>query len=128
MGCTGYDICMIYDTSFTATTGNGSQQNGTALPVLDKHEVAVLEGELSGIPLEIFSNQPTVQLSSDNDASAISCKAVHDEPQLVYTKNSAVVIEKEGWIDAIIHEEWNVNQICAYALFFLARFCRRAID
>jgi aldose 1-epimerase len=115
-GCTGYDTCWIYDSSFAA---NGTGANGTTAISLSAEPVTSLTGDLSGIRVDMFSNQAAAQVYSGNGMGTTPRKEVHGGPELVYRKNSAVVIEQEGWIDAINNPEWNVSQICA---FFLSDF------
>ncbi|KAI0031683.1 galactose mutarotase-like protein [Vararia minispora EC-137] len=105
-GCTGYDTAWIYDSSLNA---NGI--NGTTAGAQSAEPVTVLEGDLSGIRIEMFSDQPAVQVYSGNGMGTTPRKEVHGGSELVYGKNSAVVIEQEGWIDAVNSPQWNVDQI-----------------
>jgi aldose 1-epimerase len=70
---------------------------------------------LSGIRVDIFSNQPAVQVYTANYLDTPR-KAVHGGPSLVYAPQSAVAIEQEGWIAAINNPEWNIDQICMCSL------------
>ncbi|KAI0037161.1 galactose mutarotase-like protein [Vararia minispora EC-137] len=91
-GCQGYDNCWIYD-------GNETVKAGTTL-----------WSDLSGIRLDIFTNQPAVQVYTSN-YFGLPRKVVHGGPSLVYAPQSAVAIEQEGWIDAINNPEWDIDQI-----------------
>lgn len=93
LGCQGYDNCWIYD------NGEEAPRVGTSL-----------WSDLSGIRVDISTNQPAVQVYTAYWLNTPR-KVVHGGPSLNYTKWSAVAIEQEGYIDAINTPEWNVDQI-----------------
>ncbi|KAI0062709.1 galactose mutarotase-like protein [Artomyces pyxidatus] len=92
--CVGYDNCWIYDEA------NKEQ------PRLS------LWSDVSGIRLDVVSDSPATQVYTANGLSTPR-KAVHGGPGLLYGPHSAVAIEQEGWVDAINHPEWGVDQIYA---------------
>ncbi|GLB38921.1 putative aldose 1-epimerase [Lyophyllum shimeji] len=91
-GCQGYDSCWVYDHP-------ENNRFGTSL-----------WSDLSGIRVDIATNQPAVQVYTSFWMNTPR-KVVHGGPSLNYTKWSAVAIEQEGYIDAINTPEWNVDQI-----------------
>ncbi|KAI5116713.1 hypothetical protein M0805_003225 [Coniferiporia weirii] len=91
-GCQGYDNCWIYNREQTSTAG------------------VSLWSTLSGIRLDVTTNQPAVQVYTGNWLDTPR-KVVHGGPSLNYTMWSAVAIEQEGYIDAINTPEWGVNQL-----------------
>ncbi|PAV15549.1 galactose mutarotase [Pyrrhoderma noxium] len=91
-GCQGYDNCFIFDNEE------------------DTHAKVSLWSNLSGIRLDVTTDQPAVQVYTGFWLNTPR-KAVHGGPELNYTKWSAVAIEQEGYIDAINTPEWGVNQI-----------------
>ncbi|KAJ7359600.1 galactose mutarotase-like protein [Mycena albidolilacea] len=95
----GYDNALIYDKSET-----GEKKSGVSNVVR-----TTLSSDVSGIQLDIRSDQPAVQvyLASLN----LPRKEVHGGPEKKYGDRSTVAIEQEGWIDAINTPEWNQNQI-----------------
>ncbi|KAJ7821017.1 hypothetical protein B0H14DRAFT_3471865 [Mycena olivaceomarginata] len=95
----GYDNALIYDKSET-----GEKKSGVSNVVR-----AALSSDVSGIQLDIRSDQPAVQvyLASLN----LPRKEAHGGPEKKYGERSTVAIEQEGWINAINTREWNQNQI-----------------
>ncbi|KAJ7796367.1 galactose mutarotase-like protein, partial [Mycena olivaceomarginata] len=95
----GYDNALIYDKS-----GTGEKKSGVSNVVR-----TTLSSDVSGIQLDIRSDQPAVQvyLASLN----LPRKEVHGGPEKTYGERSTVAIEQEGWLDAINTPEWNQNQI-----------------
>ncbi|EIN08587.1 galactose mutarotase-like protein [Punctularia strigosozonata HHB-11173 SS5] len=91
-GCQGYDSCWIYDHAEDQKAG------------------VTLSSDVSGIRLDITTNQPAVQVYTAYWFDTPR-KVVHGGPSLNYTSWSAVAIEQEGYIDAINTPEWNVDQI-----------------
>ncbi|KAF8152910.1 galactose mutarotase-like protein [Crassisporium funariophilum] len=91
-GCQGYDSCWIYDHSEDKKTGT------------------TLWSDLSGIRVDISTNQPAVQVYSSFWLNTPR-KLVHGGPSLNYGRWSAVAIEQEGYVDAINTPEWGVDQI-----------------
>ncbi|KAH8111265.1 galactose mutarotase-like protein [Phellopilus nigrolimitatus] len=91
-GCQGFDNCWIYNNDESSSAG------------------VSLWSTLSGIRLDITTNQPAVQVYTGYWLDTPR-KVVHGGPSLNYTKWSAVAIEQEGYIDAINTPEWGVNQI-----------------
>ncbi|RDB17475.1 hypothetical protein Hypma_001600 [Hypsizygus marmoreus] len=92
LGCQGYDSAWVYDRSEAAGTGTS------------------LWSDLSGIRVDISTNQPVVQVYSSFWLNTPR-KEVHGGSSLKYGRWSAVAIEQEGYIDAINTPEWNVDQI-----------------
>ncbi|KAF5383067.1 hypothetical protein D9615_004827 [Tricholomella constricta] len=92
LGCQGYDSAWIYDRPENYRTGTS------------------LWSDLSGIRVDISTNQPAVQVYSSFWLNTPR-KATHGGPSLNYGRWSAVAIEQEGHIDAINTPEWNVDQI-----------------
>ncbi|KAJ6607926.1 galactose mutarotase-like protein [Mycena sp. CBHHK59/15] len=85
----GYDNAWIYDDVSGGTTS--------------------LWSDLSGIRLDISTNQPAVQVYTAS--LNMPRKAVHGGPTAQYGQHSTVAIEQEGWLDAINTPEWGVDQI-----------------
>jgi len=40
-------------------------------------------------------------------------KEVHSSPTMLYGWQLAIVIEQQGWMDAMHNPEWGIDQICA---------------
>ncbi|KAF9456954.1 galactose mutarotase-like protein [Collybia nuda] len=91
-GCQGYDSSWVYDRSEVSRTGTS------------------LWSDLSGIRVDISTNQPAVQVYSAFWLNTPR-KAIHGGPTLSYGRWGAVAIEQQGYIDAINTPEWNVDQI-----------------
>ncbi|KAF8068039.1 galactose mutarotase-like protein [Lyophyllum atratum] len=91
-GCQGYDSGWIYDRPEVSRTGTS------------------LWSDLSGIRVDISTNQPAVQVYSAFWLNTPR-KLVHGGPSLNYSRWSAVAIEQEGYLDAINTPEFNVDQI-----------------
>ncbi|KAJ7260103.1 galactose mutarotase-like protein [Mycena rebaudengoi] len=91
-GCQGYDNCWIYDRPEDARVGTS------------------LWSDLSGIKVDISTNQPAVQVYTSFWLDTPR-KLVHGGPSLNYSRWSAVAIEQQGYIDAINTPEWGVDQI-----------------
>ncbi|KAJ6470576.1 galactose mutarotase-like protein [Mycena vitilis] len=70
---------------------------------------ATLYSKLSGIMLQIATDQPAVQVYTAS--LNMPRKQVHGGPKKQYGTRSTVAIEQEGWIDAINTPEWGVDQI-----------------
>ncbi|KAJ7595649.1 galactose mutarotase-like protein [Mycena floridula] len=72
-----------------------------------------LWSDLSGIRLDISTNQPAVQVfaASFFDLVNIPRKVVHGGPDAFYKAWSVVAIEQEGYVSAINIPEWHVDQI-----------------
>ncbi|KAJ7253171.1 galactose mutarotase-like protein [Mycena rebaudengoi] len=87
----GYDHPWIYDDNSESVAGT------------------TLFSELSGIRLDISTNQPAVQVYTAH--LGIPRKAVHGGPNVEYGERSTVAIEQEGWVDAINTPAWGVDQI-----------------
>ncbi|KDQ16849.1 hypothetical protein BOTBODRAFT_186464 [Botryobasidium botryosum FD-172 SS1] len=90
-GCTGYDNAWIYDKTRSAGL--------------------TLYGPNTGIKMTVVTDQPAVQVYTGNWLGSTPRKAVHGGPTKFYEKWSAVAVEQEGYIDAIHHPEWKVDQI-----------------
>ncbi|KAJ3480513.1 hypothetical protein NLI96_g8289 [Meripilus lineatus] len=90
--CQGYDHCWIYDHDESKKPG------------------VTLWSDVSGIKLDITTNQPAVQVYTAYWLNTPR-KVVHGGPDLNYTSWTAVAIEQEGYIDAINTPEWGVDQI-----------------
>ncbi|TCD63001.1 hypothetical protein EIP91_006093 [Steccherinum ochraceum] len=90
--CQGYDHCWIYDHAHETNPG------------------VTLWSDLSGIKLDITTNQPATQVYTAYWLNTPR-KVVHGGPSVNYTSFSAVAIEQEGYIDAINTPEWGVDQI-----------------
>ncbi|KAJ7818592.1 hypothetical protein B0H14DRAFT_2601168 [Mycena olivaceomarginata] len=84
----GYENALIYDKSETGEKSGVSNVVRTTL-----------SSDVSGIQLDIRSDQPAVQvyLASLN----LPRKEVHGGPDKKYGERSTVAIEQEGWIDAL---------------------------
>ncbi|KAH9482386.1 putative aldose 1-epimerase [Psilocybe cubensis] len=97
-GCVGFDNCWVFDTV-----------DQTKKPKFSMWSVN------SGIKLDIFTNQPAVQVYTCNgifNASLpIPRKATQGGPNNIYADHSCVVIENESLIDAINNPELGVDQI-----------------
>ncbi|TFK37170.1 galactose mutarotase-like protein [Crucibulum laeve] len=91
-GCQGYDSAWIYDRSEQSRAGTS------------------LWSDVSGIRVDISTNQPAVQVYSAFWLNTPR-KVVHGGPSLNYSKWSAVAIEQQGYVDAINTPEWGVDQI-----------------
>jgi len=96
-GCVGFDNCWVYD-------------------AVDEEKPAFsIWSNLSGIKLDIFTNQPALQVYTCNgifNASLpIPRKTTQGGPDSIYADHSCVVIENESLIDAINNPEFGVNQI-----------------
>ncbi|QRV91726.1 galactose mutarotase-like protein [Ceratobasidium sp. AG-Ba] len=90
--CIGYDLPWIFD-----------KPNRNAPDVS-------LYSPISGIKLEMTTNQPAVQIFSGNWLQ-IPRKVVHGGPSMIYDQYSAIAIEPEGYLGAINNPEWGVDQI-----------------
>ncbi|KAF8638984.1 hypothetical protein AX17_001816 [Amanita inopinata Kibby_2008] len=95
VGCQGYDNTWVYD-KLEDTEGTWI---GTSL-----------RSDLSGIKVDISTNQPAVQVYTARYLD-IPRKSVHGGPSKVYGRWPGVAIEQQGYIDAINTPEWNVDQI-----------------
>ncbi|KAI0751948.1 galactose mutarotase-like protein [Daedaleopsis nitida] len=91
--CQGYDNCWVYDRDVSKDSG------------------FAMWSDLSGIKVEMWTTDKAVQFYSGNGIPAIPRKKAHGGPDLVYGKHSAMVIEQQGYIDAINNPEWNQDQI-----------------
>ncbi|KDR66536.1 hypothetical protein GALMADRAFT_259029 [Galerina marginata CBS 339.88] len=69
-----------------------------------------LASELSGIRLEISTNQPVVVVYTSYWLNTPR-KDIHGGPSVNYSPSSAVAIEQQGYIAAINTPEWGVDQI-----------------
>ncbi|KAM0753353.1 galactose mutarotase-like protein [Meredithblackwellia eburnea MCA 4105] len=93
-GCTGYDTCFLYD-----------ENDG-------KDVVMELSSKLSGIKLSVRTNQPAAQVYSCNGQNGVTPrKFSQGGPKETYGKYSCVVLEQQGWIDAINNPQWGQDQI-----------------
>ncbi|KZP00011.1 galactose mutarotase-like protein [Calocera viscosa TUFC12733] len=96
-GCQGYDTCWIYD----------------ELPSTEPR-MSVWSSN-SGIRLDIWSNQPAAQVYTCNGIQTANVtmprKADQGGPGEIYENHSCMVIEQEGWIDAINNPQWGQDQI-----------------
>ncbi|KAF9569343.1 galactose mutarotase-like protein [Agrocybe pediades] len=96
-GCVGFDNCWIFDKV---------QEKSPALSIWSVN---------SGIKLDVFTNQPALQIYSCNglfNASLpIPRKVTQGGPNEIYADHSCVVIENESLIDAINNPEFGVDQI-----------------
>lgn len=61
--------------------------------------------------LDIIADSPATQCYTGNYLDTPR-KTVHGGPKLKYSPYSAVAIELQGWVDAINHPEWGVDQFC----------------
>jgi len=96
-GCVGFDNCWVYD-------------------AVDEEKPAFsMWSNLSGIKLNIFTNQPALQVytcnSIFNASLPIPRKTTQGGPDTIYADHSCVVIENENLIDAINNPEFGVNPI-----------------
>ncbi|KAM6492142.1 galactose mutarotase-like protein [Amanita muscaria] len=92
-GCKGYDNAWVYDLKDHIV-----------------HPGTSLYSDLSGIRLDIMTNQPSVQVYTPIDVP-IPRKVIHGGPNIDYGSWPAVAIEQQGYLDAINTPEWNVDQI-----------------
>lgn len=63
--------------------------------------------------LDIISDSPATQCYTGNYLNTPR-KTVHGGPKFKYSPYSAVAIELQGWVDAINHPEWGIDQFCKY--------------
>lgn len=91
-GKPGYNHCWIHD----------EKEDESALDVS-------LWSRSSGIRLDIISDSPATQCYTGNYLNTPR-KTVHGGPKFKYSPYSAVAIELQGWVDAINHPEWGVDQ------------------
>jgi len=76
---------------------------------LSPRRTTTLMSPITGIQLDIFTNQPATQIyTAFLDEPR---KAVHGGPNLTYGLFSAVALEQEGWLDAINTPAFHVDQI-----------------
>ncbi|KAF8161157.1 galactose mutarotase-like domain-containing protein [Crassisporium funariophilum] len=96
-GCVGFDNCWLFD------------------EVTQKKPAFSMWSVNSGIKLDIFTNQPALQVYTCNGIFnadlPISRKKEQGGPTAIYTDHSCVVIENESVIDAINNPEFGVDQI-----------------
>ena len=59
------------------------------------------------------SSDPAVQFYSGNFIN-VPRKKAHGGPKLNYTTYSSIVVEQQGYIDAINNPEWEQDQICEF--------------
>jgi len=76
----------------------------------EKHPVVSLSSNLSGIRLDISTNQPVIVFYTSVWLNTPR-KDIHGGPSLNYSPSSAVAIEQQGYIAAINTPEWDVDQI-----------------
>ncbi|PPQ81573.1 hypothetical protein CVT25_013416 [Psilocybe cyanescens] len=91
-GCQGYNGGFVFD-----------QPN-------QKTSKVSLQSELSGIKVDISTNQPVVVVYTSYWLN-VPRKAVHGGPSLNYGPEAAVALEQQGYIAAINTPEWHVDQI-----------------
>lgn len=96
-GCVGFDNCLLFD------------------KVKDQKPAFSMWNNNSGIKLDIFTNQPALQVYTCNGifnaTLPIPRKKSQGGPSGIYTDHSCIVIENESVIDAINNPEFRVNQI-----------------
>lgn len=102
-GCLGYDNDFIIDRPQPPPHPPPST-NLTDLPVL------TLSSPTTGIILTLKTNQPAIQIYTCNDPNTtIPLKNSQQQPggNVAYVPQyGCVVIETQGWIDAVNHPEW----------------------
>ncbi|KAF8198532.1 galactose mutarotase-like protein [Pholiota molesta] len=76
----------------------------------DKIPVVSLNSNVSGIRVDITTNQPVVIVYSSFWLNTPR-KEIHGGPTLNYGPSSAVAIEQQGYIAAINTPEWGIDQI-----------------
>ncbi|PPR05314.1 hypothetical protein CVT26_011573 [Gymnopilus dilepis] len=76
----------------------------------EKRPVVSLRSHLSGIRLDISTNQPAVVVYTSYYLNTPR-KEEHGGPALRYGPSSAIAIEQQGYIAAINTPEWGVDQI-----------------
>lgn len=91
--CSLYDHCWVYD--------KGPKAPGPA---------TTLQGEKSGIRLDITTNQDAVQVYSAYWLNTPR-KAAHGGAELKYSSYGGIAIEQQGLVDAINTPEWGVDHI-----------------
>ncbi|KAF9479497.1 galactose mutarotase-like protein [Pholiota conissans] len=91
-GCIGYNAGWVLD-----------QPQG-------ERAVVSLSSDVSGIRLDITTNQPVIIVYSSFWLNT-DRKEIHGGPNLKYGSSSAVAIEQQGYIAAINTPEWDVDQI-----------------
>ncbi|KII95246.1 hypothetical protein PLICRDRAFT_48209 [Plicaturopsis crispa FD-325 SS-3] len=96
-GCVGFDNCFLYD------------DNDGTKPIFS------LWSNNSGIKLDVTTDQTALQLYTCdgiyNASLPIPRKKDQGGPSGFYEDHSCVVVEQQGWIDAINNPQWNVDQI-----------------
>ncbi|KAL8293670.1 hypothetical protein RQP46_000371 [Phenoliferia psychrophenolica] len=94
-GCIGIDTCFIYEEDCK-----------------DDEVKMELSSAASGIKLSIKTNQPAGQVYTCSGQLGLTPrKASQGGPTTNYDQYSCVVLEQEGWIDAINQPQWGQNQI-----------------
>jgi len=76
----------------------------------EKRPLVSLKSDLSGIQLDISTNQPVIIVYTSYWLN-VPRKEVHGGPSLNYGPSSAVAIEQQSYIDAINTPEWGIDQI-----------------
>lgn len=100
-GCLGYDNCMIIDR-------DPSSMPDALVPVLH------LSSRVTGISMEVKTNQPAIQIYSCNGVGPFPVKPsqreLNNERGLhgvdVVGNHGCIAIEPQGWIDGINHPDW----------------------
>ena len=101
--CMGYDECMIVDRPEKCNQPDG------LLPIVRMHS------RLTGISMEVMSNQPAVQIYTCNGIGSIPVKQSqvkrnrergHSGVEVVRS-HGCIAIEPEGWIDGINNPQWD---------------------
>jgi aldose 1-epimerase len=92
VGCTGYDNCWVYD--------HPGRKNSLSM-----------WSNVSGIRLDVTTDQVATQIYTGNWLGSTPRKAVHGGSSKNYQKWSAVAIEQQGYIDAINNPAWGQDQI-----------------
>lgn len=85
--------------------------------------------------LDVFSDQPALQVYTTGNIGKLNIprKVIHGGPNLTYDAFSGIVLEQEGWVDAINTPEFNVDQICKLpfylsSLILLCSCMRKCLD
>ncbi|KAF7292356.1 hypothetical protein HMN09_01219600 [Mycena chlorophos] len=96
-GCTGFDNCFIYD-----------QTN-------KKEPVVSMWSTTSGIKLDVVTDQVALQVYTCNGifnaSNPIPRKADQGGPNAYYEDHSCIVLEQQGYIDAVNNPQWGYNPI-----------------
>ena len=105
-GCTGYDHAFILDRP------RSSAPEATDISVL------TLSSPTTGIQLDIYTNQQSLQIYSCNNQNGsipVKKSQQHGDGGTTYVpKYGCLVVETQQWIDGVNHPEWGQDQFQVY--------------